>query len=955
MNRDNLNVLNSEYLEELYQQYQQHPKNLDKAWCTFFQQLENAPSHSSEPPSSKPSSLNNEPPSTPPPRIIEKEKIIVNADQRIFNLVHAFRVWGHLAAKVNPIATELTSTSDVPQLQLETQGFTSTDLEREFPSVGLLKAPQAPLKEILNALKETYCGKLGVEYMDLRKGEMESWLQQQIEPTHFIPQLTIEQKQLILQHLNRSELFEKFLQTKYSGQKRFSIEGGETLIPMLAGLIEQGSSLGVEEFVIGMAHRGRLNVLSNILDKSYADIFNEFEDNYFPQSFEGSGDVKYHKGFTTEKVTSAGKRIKVTLADNPSHLESVDCVVEGMVRAKQSASNDYDNRNSHLPILIHGDAAIAGQGVVYECLQLSQLKGYTTGGTIHIIINNQIGFTTLPQDERSTSYSSDIAKAFGAPIFHVNAEDPEGCYYAVMLASKLRQRYNCDVFIDLNCYRKWGHNENDEPSFTQPKEYEIIRKKKPIRDLYREQLIKQGIVERYLAERLEADYKDQLQRALEGQRSFIGEITHELENPVNESDQKLQKIKRQLLKNIDTTVSAKLLKKITTESCRLPQGFQPHKKLQRVINSRHTMIDLHHPDKPKIDWSMAEQLALGSLLWEGRHVRMSGQDCLRGTFSQRHAAWVDQDDNSHYFPLSNLKKDQGRWTIYNSPLSEYGVLAFEYGYSLSSPESLTLWEAQFGDFSNGAQIIFDHYITTGEQKWGHASALTILLPHGYEGQGPEHSSARIERFLQLAGDYNILIAYPSTPAQYFHLLRRQALLSTKKPLFIFTPKSLLRHPRCTSSLNDLTERGFSEIIDDPESPAAPSKIVFCTGKIYYELLERRHAEMDQTITIIRIEQLYPLATDKLRKIIQKYRKASQFFWVQEEPSNMGAWKYLRPKLEKLLSEGRKIKYVGRPRSASPAAGSYRQHQKEQAEIIDAIFGMEPKTYHEFSIGQTVRG
>lgn len=915
---------NLPFIEELYAKYTKNPASIDPSWQKFFNEIE-----SDRVPYLSTSSL----PSLSPEEVREKSVIYYPklafsspGDLRIYHLIEAYRTYGHLLAKVNPISTH--AVEEPHQLELETLGFTKKDLSNHFPTCGLLPEDTAPLLEIVNALKSIYCNKIGVEYMGMQSPELEMWLQEQIEPTRFQTDLSIDQKRMILDHLNRSELFEIFLHTKYVGQKRFSLEGGETLIPILATIIDTSALLGFEEFVLGMAHRGRLNVLSNILNKSYTDIFSEFEEGYIPASVEGSGDVKYHKGFYSSIRTEHGKEVKISLVPNPSHLESIDPVVEGQVKAKQVLRGDDINQEKVFPILIHGDAAISGQGIVYETLQLSQLPGYSTGGTIHIVINNHIGFTTLPKDGRSTRYCTDLARTFGAPVFHVNAEDPEGCVYVTNLAIELRQKFHCDVFIDLNCYRKYGHNEMDEPAFTQPLEYQVIRKKKSIREIYRDDLIHQSVLEKEMAESLEEEFKQALQQALKSTKI-----------PKKEGGQIPKEEKEQpTFQTIETGVPIKTLQEIGERLAFVPENLTIHPKLTMLNQERLSMLN-ESPDARPIDWGMAELLAYGSLLWEGKHVRVSGQDSCRGTFSHRHALFMDQVEEQSYIPLKHLKSRQGRFDIYNSLLSEFAVLGFEYGYSTAYLEALILWEAQFGDFSNGAQVIIDQFIASGEQKWTQKSRLTLLLPHGYEGQGPEHSSARIERFLSLAGNYNMRIVHPTTPAQFFHLLRRQLKHPVPKPLIVFTPKALLRHASCVSRIGDLAQGAFYEVLDDTNPPSKKTKkLLFCSGRIYYDLIAERTKNEVEDIAIVRIEQLYPLNLESIKKVIENYKGVKEYYWVQEEPENMGAWYYIWPLLTSLLPKDMPLFYAGRERSASPAVGSHAMHKKEYAAIMNAVFG-----------------
>lgn len=900
------NLANRELIEQIYADFLADPSHVDASWREFFQQLDSE-------------------------RVaIPQAGPVQEQDLRVYNLINAYRTYGHLLAKVNPIETH--SLAEPFELKLETYGFSSEDLQHSFYTYGLLEQPQAPLSQIVETLKSIYCNKIGFEYMGLQRPDIEQWIQKNIERNAFKNQLTIDQKRMILQQLNKSELFEVFLHTKYVGQKRFSLEGGETLIPILEAVIEMGVELGGEDFVIGMAHRGRLNVLSNILEKSYSDIFSEFEEGYIPDSFEGTGDVKYHKGFFSEGLSVKGHKVSVSLTPNPSHLESVNPVVEGQVRAKQDLENNADAFKKIIPILIHGDAAIAGQGIIYETLQLYRLKGYATGGSIHVVINNQIGFTTLPKDGRSTFYCTDIARTFAAPVFHVNAEDPERCVYVANLAVQMRQKFQCEVFIELNCYRKYGHNETDEPAFTQPFEYQMIRKKHPIREIYRDDLIQQGVVEKKMAEALEEEFKQALQEALKDAK-------------MPQSHLESKKIKSTPPKNgseglflpVDTAVSEKTLSSLAEKFCSIPEKFSIHPKLKHLLQERRAMAGLEKDVRP-IDWGMSEMLAYASLLAEGISIRISGQDSCRGTFSHRHAMWVDQqEEEKTYFPLKHLKEGQGRFDLFNSPLSEFAVLGFDYGYSLANPKALVIWEAQFGDFCNGAQVIIDQYIASGEQKWGQKSDLVLFLPHGYEGQGPEHSSGRMERFLSLAAQDNLFVVNPTTPAQLFHLVRRQALSTYQKPLIVFTPKGLLRHPQCVSTLNDFSKGRFEEILDDPEGSSKSRCVVFCSGRIYYELLAEKQKRKVEDMAMVRIEQIYPFHAEKFTRIVEKYKQSADFIWVQEEPSNMGAWTFIQPVIQSFLPTNRSLQYIGRKRSASPAAGSYALHRQQHAEILNALF------------------
>lgn len=910
-----LNFSNIAYIEEQHSRYQKNPASVDASWHPFFTQLGQKFADQISPQELGIAAVST---------TITKAAL---DDGRIDHLIYAYRTYGHLAADVNPIATA--AAEEPKQLKLETVGFSQEDLSKPFPTRGLLPQEIASLEEILQALKEIYCGTIGIEYMGLQIPQLEEWIQQKIETSRFEIPLTTDQKKTILQQLNQAELLESFLHMRYTGQKRFSLEGGETLIPILDTMIDTGSALGLQEFVLGMAHRGRLNVLNNILNKSHAEIFSEFEDDCIPLSFEGSGDVKYHKGFFAEIVNRDGQPVKISLSPNPSHLESVDPIVEGQARAKQEKRGDDPRHESVMPVLIHGDAALAGQGVVYETMQLYKLPGYATGGTLHLVINNHIGFTSTAAETQSTVYCTDIAKTFSAPVFHVNAEDPEACVYAAQLAVMLRQKFHCDVFVDLNCYRKYGHNEADEPAFTQPLTYQQIRTKQSIRELYRDHLIQQNILSAETIKAMEAEYTQSLQKALQERKE--GQ-----QRPANE-EQEAPTQKPEPFVSIATAVSKEVLQKVAERLCLVPEGFVIHPKLQRLLKERMSMLQ-EGPDGKPLDWGMAELLAYGTLLWEGTHVRLSGQDSRRGTFSHRHAVWVDQASGVVHSSLNHLKPGQGSFDVFNSPLSEFAVLGFEFGYSCAYPEALVIWEAQFGDFCNGAQIIIDQYIAPTEHKWGQEVGLVLFLPHGYEGQGPEHSSGRLERFLQVSGSDNIRVVNPSTPAQLFHLLRLQVLNATRKPLVVFTPKGLLRHPECTSHVNELTSGEFQEMIDDPAAAKHVKRVVLCSGRFYYDLIAERKKAGVEDMAIVRIEQLYPLHMHKLTSILAHYKEAEEYIWAQEEPSNMGAWSYIFPILLSLVSKNQVITYVGRKCSASPAVGSHALHKKQHEELMEALFG-----------------
>jgi 2-oxoglutarate dehydrogenase E1 component len=844
-------------------------------------------------------------------------------EERLAQLIRSYRVRGHLLAQINPLKERW---DYHPDLDPSHYGLTIWDLDRQFHTGGVGEYQRATLRQVLEVLWDSYCGAVGVEFMHIQDPERRRWIRDRIERLRGRMSFTPEEKRRIYQKLLEAELFEQFLHRKFVGHKRFSLEGGETLLPLLELLLQRAVELGVEYAVLGMAHRGRLNVLANMAGKSLRRIFDEFEGEGEALSFHGSGDVKYHMGARgIYRHPTLEKALQLLLASNPSHLEAVDPVVEGMARALQDQLGDAE-RVRVLPILIHGDAAFAGQGIVAETLNLSKLAGYTTGGTVHIVVNNQIGFTTEPVDARSMVYPTDVAKIVQAPIFHVNGDDPEAVATAAILAIEYRMTFREDVVIDLFCYRKYGHNEADEPTYTQPLLYKQIRQHTPVRQLYREALLREGILTEEEDKQLADSFLRRLNTAYAERRPPSVSSA-----PATDSSAMLQPVV--------TAVPREELQLLAAAFGRLPENFHLHPKLQELVISRSSILQTG-----KIDWATAELLAFGTLLLEGFPVRFSGQDSRRGTFSQRHAVLIDVENEQEYIPLNHILPNQkALLSIYDSPLSELAVLGFEYGYSTQSLHGLTVWEAQFGDFANGAQVIIDQFISSGEVKWGQQSNLVVLLPHGYEGQGPEHSSARIERYLQLCAEQNMYVCIPTTPAQYFHLLRRQLLSPLRKPLTVFTPKSLLRHPLVVSPPEAFTEGMFQELLDDPSpqvQPQAVTHVVLCSGKIFYELWERREQLQRWDVALLRVEQLYPFHTEKCRALLQRYPNAHLFSWVQEEPQNMGAWTYLAPQLEAIIrsiSPSASLRYVGRPAAASPATGSFLHHEQEQRAIAEAAF------------------
>jgi multifunctional 2-oxoglutarate metabolism enzyme len=859
----------------------------------------------------------------------------VAKEAAVLQLINAYRVRGHLIADFDPLGSEAVYHTE---LDPATYGLTIWDLDREFITGTLMSAdedlkdgaPQklATLRQILETLRQTYCGKIGCEFMNIQIPEQKRWLQLRMEPTGNRWPLDEATRLRALERVVEAEEFEHFLHTRFVGHKRFSMEGSESAIVILDEILDRAANNGVHETVIGMAHRGRLNVLANIVGKSMVQVFSEFEGGD-PNSTQGSGDVKYHLGASGVRKSSTGKEIIVSVAFNPSHLEAVDPVVEGIVRPKQDRLGDTQ-RERVIPILVHGDAAFAGQGIVAETLNLSQLEGYTTGGTIHLVINNQIGFTTNPDEARSTPYSTDVARMVQAPIFHVNGDDPEACVRVAQMAYDYRQRFKKDVVIDMFCYRRHGHNEADDPSYTQPILYRKIRQHPSVATLYSETLMREGIVE--------SSEVDQMRKAVHQRLSDIYDASKK--NSERYEVQELSDLDPEDMDPpvaqtaVDRTVLAQILDAITS----FPPGFHVHPKLDGFLKKRRDILN-----GAPMDWATAETLAFGSLVLERTPVRLSGQDSGRGTFSQRHLELYDSETGDRYVPLKHLSPNQARFDVFDSALSEYAVMGFEFGYSVADPRALVLWEAQFGDFSNGAQIMIDQFIVSAESKWSQPSGLVLLLPHGYEGQGPEHSSARLERFLQLSAEDNIQVVNASTPAQYFHVLRRQMhgghdRRGVRKPLIIFTPKRMLRHPKAVSVLDELTTGSFREVIDDAaiESQRV-RRVVLCSGQIYYDLTAARDERKLQDIAIARLEQIYPFPGDQLRDLIEHYPATADIMWVQEEPRNMGAWRFVQENLQPILDVNRQLRYAGRAASASPSAGSLKRHQQEQAELIAEAF------------------
>jgi multifunctional 2-oxoglutarate metabolism enzyme len=846
----------------------------------------------------------------------------VSKQARVLELIHAYRVRGHLMADTDPLEYKQRSH---PDLDVSTHGLTLWDLDREFAtgSFGGSK-PFMLLRDILGVLRNAYCRTVGIEYMHIQEPEQRRWIQERVEKP--VERTDHDEQLRILHKLNQAEAFETFLQTKYVGQKRFSLEGGESMIPTLDEICNNAARAGLEEVAIGMAHRGRLNVLANVVGKSYRQIFREFEGNIDPRTVQGTGDVKYHLGADGEFAAHDGSKIKVSLTANPSHLEAVNPVLEGVARAKQDIL-DRGEEFPVLPVLIHGDAAFAGQGVVAETLNLSQLRGYRTGGTVHVVVNNQVGFTTSPAWARSSMYCTDVARMVQAPIFHVNGDDPEACARVARLAFEFRQAFNKDVVIDLICYRRRGHNEGDDPSFTQPVMYDLIEQKRSVRKLYTEALIGRGDISIEEAEEALRDFKAQLERAFAETRQPDGEPDELVTGPTYPA-------KPETGARPTTAVTEETLKRIAEAHTSLPEGFTPHPKVMPQLQRRAAMLT-----EGRMDWATAETAAFGSLLLEGRPVRLAGQDSRRGTFVQRFAAVVDRITGEPHIPLQHLDADQAKFYVYDSLLSEFAAMGFEYGYSVARPDALVLWEAQFGDFANGAQTIIDEFIAAGETKWAQRSGVVLLLPHGYEGQGPDHSSGRIERFLTLAAGDAMRIAQPSTPASYFHLLRLHALAPEHKPLVVFTPKSMLRNKRAVSEPADLTgNTTFRPVVGDSDvEPGSVERVLLCSGKVAWDLRAEREKRSDDRTAIVTVEQLYPLAAAEITAELEKYRSLGEVRWVQDEPRNMGGWPFMALNLTPHL-DGRTLVPITRPESAAPAVGSISQHQTEHRQLMDEAFG-----------------
>ena len=903
---------NVDEIESNYLKWLEAPSELDPNWQYFFEGFHLGSENGS-----------GAVPSETVPSVNESDSGI-EKHARLYGAVYAFRDIGHTQGTFDPLESEI---KENPRLSLKRLGFDTSDMSEIHFTGNYLGGVRMSVGEVFDRLKKTYCGNVGVEYLHIQETEKRRWIQSKIEPNNNIPSFSRDEKLRILNKIVQAEEFENFLHTRYVGQKRFSLEGGETLITALDSIFQKAPDEGVEEIVMGMAHRGRLNVLANVMGKSHEFIFREFSENFVPDGAHGSGDVKYHLGYESVRTTSSGQQVVIHLSPNPSHLEAVNGVVEGKTRARQRLRGDKE-RKRVLPILVHGDAAMAGQGVVAEVFNFSKLPGYRTGGTVHVVVNNQIGFTTDPTDARSSLYCTDVAKAIGSPIFHVNGNDPLAVAMVAETALAYRQKFGEDVVIDVNCYRKHGHNEADDPAFTQPILYRKIKEMPCISDILSEKLVKEGELNKEESVEIHQRLRRQLDASLEKVKTVKKSSTFEGSVAVKQIPYDFT--------DVETAVPRKDLDKVLKALSTCPENFNLNHKIKRQVDAKAK----NYKAGQGIDWGLAELLAFGSLMLEGTPVRLSGQDSERGTFSHRHAAWYDSDDRTRYVPLLNMEDRQGQFCVYNSLLSEAAVLAFDYGYSLDYPSMLAIWEAQFGDFANGAQVIIDQFIMSAEDKWGAVSDLVLLLPHGFEGQGPEHSSARLERFLQGCAEDNVVVGNLTTPAQYFHALRRQKKKEFAKPLILMAPKSLLRHKSCVSELKELTNGRFEEFLPDPVPATRTDTLVLCSGKVYYDLIEAREAIRTPKASIIRVEQFYPFNKEKFAKVIEPYAKAKKVVWCQEEPENMGAWPFLAPLLEDCL--GRKPVYVGRTATASPATGSLTLHKKEQASLVADALGIPSK-------------
>ncbi len=913
------NRWNADLIDQYYANWLRQPESLEPDWRAFFEGFELGQTREVAAPSSTATATM---PAKVSPETTGPIDPILQA--RVIGAIYAYRGIGHTQAHLDPLQIH---SPQNPRLSLERLGFTPADLDRSCFTGNYLNGEMMTVRELLRRLHETYCGTVGIEYLHIQDTKRRRWLQARLEPTDAKPALQRAEKLRALRKISEAETFERFLHTRYVGQKRFSLEGGETIIAALDALTERCPASGVEEIVMGMAHRGRLNVLVNIVGKSYEYLFREFSENFIPDATHGDGDVKYHLGYEADQTTTSGKKVHVGLAANPSHLEAVDPVVQGKARARLRRRGDMENRKKVVPVLIHGDAAFIAQGVVAEVFNLSRLAGYRTGGTLHFVINNQIGFTTEPKDARSSMYCTDIAKMVDVPVFHVNGDDPLAMVMVTQLALDYRQEFGDDVVIDMYCYRRHGHNETDEPGFTQPTLYRRLSEHPYISQTLAKRLIEGGDLTESEAKKLHEEFHQNLD-------VILTRVRTEEEATKEERRKKARSAvfrPHYSFENAPTTVTRENLEKVAQTLTTTPAGFNINPKIQRQLQTKWENFQKGE----NIDWGLGESLAFGTLLQEGTPVRISGQDVERGTFSHRHAVLYDNTNREPYVPLSHISPTQPRFCVHNSSLSEYAILGFDYGYSIDFPEMLCIWEAQFGDFANGAQVIIDQFITSSESKWQRTSGIVLLLPHGYEGQGPEHSSGRVERFLQACAENNIQVCNLTTPAQLFHALRRQMKRNFQKPLVIMSPKSLLRHKECVSRVSDFTDGRFFDLLDDPTAPKSPKRVIFCSGKVYYDLHAMRTANNIRNTAVVRVEQFYPLNTELMQSILKNYAGYEKIVWCQEEPRNMGGWAFMAPIIEQVT--GMKPIYAGRKASASPACGSINIHRIEQDALVEHAF------------------
>jgi len=895
---------NADYIEQMYILWKQDPESVAESWQMFFTGFEMGMC---------------------PRSCVAADR--ARSQSQVNMLIRAYRTRGHLVARSNPLAKP--SIDCCPDLAPAVFGLSPTDMDQVFDTGGLAGVSRAALGEIIALLQDIYCGAIGVEFVHIQDRSRRLWLQQYMESTRNKASFDPLAKRAILSALIDADLLETFTHSRYPGHKRFSIEGGESLIPALHEIVELAPDLGVEEIVLAMAHRGRLNVLANILDLPYATIFSDFEGNFLPETVAGDGDVKYHRGYSSAHTNRHGRTVALSLTSNPSHLEAVYPVALGRTRAKQRQRGDTESRRKVVPVIIHGDAAFAGQGIVAETLNMSRLLGYCTGGTIHIIVNNQIGFTTPPGESRSTIYATDVAKLIEAPIFHVNGDDVEAVVFACQLALRYREEFGQDAVIDLLCYRRHGHNESDDPAFTQPGLYSNIKALQPVRRIYTSKLVSEGTLTQEDADRIADEFHARLSAAFQLVKETNPPLTIEPLEP-----QWAGLMAPYSAEPVATGVGHQALSEVARALTEMPDGFRLNPKIARQLEERRAVI----ANFGDVDWAFAEALAMGTLLREGVPVRLSGQDSVRGTFSQRHAAWIDSVTEYAFVPLNHISGDQAGFCAYNSPLSEASVLGFEYGYTLSEPRMLILWEAQFGDFANGAQVIIDQFLVSSQSKWQRTSGLVLLLPHGYEGQGPEHSNAYLERYLLACAENNIQVCNLTSPAQYFHALRRQMLRPFRRPLIIMAPKSLLRHKLAVSPLNGLIHGDFQPALDDPAPPVEAARLIFSSGKVFYDLVEERARQQTRDVALIRIEELYPFPAALIEQIVGRYSEARELVWAQEEPQNRGAWTYIEPRLRSSCP-GLSLTYVGRPASASPATGSLSIHRREQRNLVAHALGI----------------